>query len=127
VTDSETMLFVAFTIAMLITEIGTFVVKYRAREVIASSHTLRITSRAAWVVGVGVGILMTFCTWPYSADIHILGFPFPAASFERVGDSWIDFVSPLTLPIWLFDLALCIYLPQAFVAIGVLGTVRQHD
>lgn len=70
---------------------------------------------------------MSLCTWPYSADIRIWGFPFPAASFERVGDSWLDFVSPLTLPIWLFDLALCIYLPQAFVAVGVLKSVRPHD
>ncbi|MBI5758289.1 MAG: hypothetical protein HZA46_07215 [Planctomycetales bacterium] len=121
------MLFIVLTIAVLIIDIGTYLVKLRARNVVASSHKLRMARRLAWATGLGLGVLMSLCTWPYSADVRIWGFPFPAATFERVGNAWADFVSPLTLPIWLFDLALCIYLPQVFVAIGVLTSVRQHD
>ena len=54
----------------------------------------------------GIGAILAGCSlfvvWPYDINTKIVGFPFPAAAWERDSDGgpWIDFVGDITTPMF---------------------------
>ena len=50
------------------------------------------------LVGLALAVTSMFMTWPYDINTKIVGFPFPAAVFQRESESshWQDYVGPLT-------------------------------
>jgi hypothetical protein len=55
---------------------------------------LTTTSAIGLVVAAGSFLVV----YSYGENARIVGFPFPAAVWERHGGHWEDFVGPLTLP-----------------------------
>ena len=55
---------------------------------------LTATSAIGLALAAGSFLVM----YPYGENARIVGFPFPAAVFERHGDHWEDFVGPTMLP-----------------------------
>lgn len=81
-----------------------------------------ITGRMFWVI-FGLGIIFAACSifivWPYDTNTRIVGFPFPAAAWQRSADggAWADYVGIMTIPIliangvcWAMSLQIPLYL-----------------
>jgi len=53
---------------------------------------------AVFGIGVALALASFRVVYPYGERTKVVGFPLPAASWEKHGDHWLDFVGPLTLP-----------------------------
>ncbi|MHC4471768.1 MAG: hypothetical protein ACYS99_12480, partial [Planctomycetota bacterium] len=98
--------------------------------VLRNSRALRISRLLLWIMGLVLALISVSIPWPCGSEARVLGFPVPAAVFEQFtnasGESyWLDFVSPLTLPLLLVDFALCLFLPQTGLACILL--VHRHE
>ncbi|MGC4064790.1 MAG: hypothetical protein QM784_09130 [Polyangiaceae bacterium] len=49
-------------------------------------------------IGIALALGSLFVVYPYGPKTRIIGFPLPAAAFEKHGELWLDFSGPLTLP-----------------------------
>lgn len=72
-----------------------------------------------YVVGAIAGIAFALtcygARYAYSDTIHVWGFPFFAALFQKDGASWSDFVGPLTIPAAIGNATFGFVLPQLLV------------
>lgn len=50
------------------------------------------------IVGLALAAASMFMIWPYDTNTKIVGFPFPAAVFQRESETsqWQDYVGPMT-------------------------------
>jgi hypothetical protein len=62
--------------------------------------------------GLALAIASLFIVYPYSETVRIVGFPFPAAAWEKHGDRWRDFVGALTLPLYCANIVFAFVLPH---------------
>ena len=87
------------TLGLVTGILGTIVWIRNVRDWRARSHTKVHTTRSLlFSVGVGLAAASYFVRYPYGANVRIIGFPFPAAAFEKHGTHWLDYSGPLTLP-----------------------------
>jgi hypothetical protein len=74
-----------------------------------------------FAVGVVFAIGAFFIVYPYRQNLRIVGFPIPAAAFERHNGIWVDFVGPTTLPFMCANSWFGFVLPHL-----VLRTIRRR-
>jgi len=60
--------------------------------------TVRVTKFVVFSIGIALAVASYFVTYPYGSTVRVIGFPFPAAAFEKHAGHWLDFSGPLTLP-----------------------------
>jgi hypothetical protein len=88
-----------------------------------SAHRLILKGKLVWwriqaipiVAGVVLATLLATRSYSASDSLRIVGFPFPAAAFERHHGVWLDFVGPTTVPFFLANIAFFLVLPQFIV------------
>ncbi len=66
-----------------------------------------------FVAGIVMGLPAVTMFYPVDENTLILGFPLPAAAFERHGEGWMDFVSPFTIPFLIANFIFWLTLPHA--------------
>lgn len=66
-----------------------------------------------FVAGLVMGLPAVTMSYPVDENTLILGFPLPAAGFERHGEAWLDFVSPFTIPFLVANFIFWLTLPHA--------------
>ena len=64
--------------------------RYKTRELAWKRYILLL------VLGLLLGVLSIFVTYPYSEEYKIVGFPFAAAAFQKTEHGWIDYVGTMT-------------------------------
>jgi len=69
-------------------------------------------------LGIGIAVAILSFSYAYSPDPRhrVLGTPFPEVVLERHGESWEDFVGPLTLPAMLANAVVALLVPQLVIA-----------
>ena len=87
----------------------------------------------AWLVRLGlivtgcvVGIGLASVTWNWSETQLIVGLPIPVAAWELEGGRWLDFVSPISLLIWILDLIIWIGFTHLPFAIAIYWKKRTE-
>jgi len=72
------------------------------RNVRESRRRLEQRQLVSLLVASAIGLMLAagsfLVAYPYGENTRIVGFPFPAAAWERHGGHWMDFVGPLMLP-----------------------------
>src|ERR1043165_381660 len=53
----------------------------------------------AGLAAIGVGVGLTFVEYQPSADMKVFGLPIPVAIFQFERGYWIDYVTPIAIPI----------------------------
>lgn len=66
----------------------------------------------AFLLGLLLAVGSVFVSYPVGDNLRVMGFPFLAAAFERRGDIWIDFMSPLTPVAYLANATFAFVLPH---------------
>lgn len=104
------------------------IIELKAISMIQRSHregsiSLR-TYRLLGASGLVLGAVSVFVRYRYSDDVMIVGFPFPAAGFERVNGQMLDFVGPLTLPFMLTNFFVWTAFPHC---IWVASRIVRHS
>lgn len=67
--------------------------------------------------GIALAIGSFFVVYPYSERSRIVGFPFPAAAWEKDGNHWLDFVSPLSPVFSCANAVFAFVLPHLFLRV----------
>jgi hypothetical protein len=75
----------------------------------------RLAVVLAFAVGLALAAGSLFVVYPYGDNARIVGFPFPAAAWERQGDRWRDFVGLTTLPFTCANALFAFLLPHLFL------------
>jgi hypothetical protein len=78
----------------------------------------RWASLVAALAGIGLAYVCYKTRYSYSDTVRIWGFPFFAAAFEKDGESWLDFVGPMTGPASIANALFGFVLPQLMVRIA---------
>jgi hypothetical protein len=76
------------------------------------------------VVGLPLAIASAFIEYPYGNDYRVYGLPFTAAVFERSGNGWRDYVSPLTGVFVIMNGIVFFLLPQ--LVLGVIVFTKRN-
>ena len=83
-------------------------------------------------ISLGIGVLLVWqvfgCSYHWSPNLIVSGFPFAAAFFEVQKDGSLrDFVGPMTLAHYLLNLFLGLSLPHVFLAAYVWRKKRRDS
>jgi len=70
------------------------------------------------IVGSLLGFLLTTLSLRVSESHVIVGFPFPWAVWEYSNGQWLDFVGPLSIVIWGFDVIVGIALLHTLIVVA---------
>ena len=79
------------------------------------------------IAGAGLGVAAVAHSRYPTPDTRFLGFPFPAAMFQRSPrGGWIDFVGVLTLPATIGNFLVGLIFPHLLFAAAVWFTIRTQ-
>ena len=109
---------VLLIVGILLLGLGAWAIVALIRDPLAS----RKSRILAWTLGILLGIIAAFITYPYSDTVKIFGFPFPAAAFKLEQGRWLDYVGSLTGPFTFGNFLVGLGLGHLIV----LGTIRAR-
>ena len=91
------------------------------RNVRESRRRVEQRKVVAVLVTSAIGLMLAagsfLVAYPYGKNMRIVGFPFPAAAWERHGDHWMDFVGPLMLPFMCANAWFAFVLPHLVIRV----------
>lgn len=77
---------------------------HRSLKSLFYSNSFIVLSRTVLViVSAVIGFLIALVPWQWSETLKFIGFPIPAVAFQYIDGKWLDFVSPISILLWLFD------------------------
>jgi hypothetical protein len=111
-----TWLLLLASLGLLVGGIWTSWWNWRSRSERPSSP-IDIAFWPAIAVGIFLGAAFAFVTYSFGPDLKIVGFPIPAAAWERWDNKWVDFVGAITPIAMFFDFLIGLTFPQIVTAI----------
>ena len=117
------MLWLILGVTAIACNIAILTINFANRSRLRSRKRLRIVT---WLVGLVAAVPVVMLKHSVAQDAVLIGFPIPYAVFQQIDGAWMDFVGPLTTPIWLADIVLCAHLLQGIVAVSVLLERRKE-
>ena len=108
------LLIVLIAVGLAVIIVGSLALVRNIRRARAPEQK-RLAIVLAFAVGLALSAGSFFVVYPYGDDARIVGFPFPAAAWERQGDRWHDFVGLTTLPFMCANALFAFLLPHLFL------------
>jgi len=117
VSQTNPMLLITATVLGLVGALlGSFALARNVRQWRSLPHKrARAFILVAFALGTVLAASSFFVSYPYSATVRVVGFPFPAAVFEKHGEHWRDYVGPLTAPFSFANAWFAFVLPHLLV------------
>ncbi|MCI0603714.1 hypothetical protein L0156_11965 [bacterium] len=78
------------------------------------------------LLGIAAGVFFSGLIYSTSEKTKIMGFPIPAAGWERWGSGWVDFVGTITFPITTANFFFWVLTVQLFAALVLRANKRPR-
>lgn len=110
------LLTVLIVVGLAVIVAGAFALARNVRQVLLQKQRKALSSiLLTFAVGLVLAVGSFFVVYPHGDNARIVGFPFPAAAWERHGDRWHDFVGLATLPFMCANALFAFVLPHVFL------------